>query len=886
MASEKNYTVTLLRIIATAFILICHIGTALAIGFVAQSFSVGVQIFLFISGFLYGRKEIRGVFSWIKNRVIRVMIPMLIYVVACLIVAVVVHSEFSWWSLPLYAFNVQGYAHFIEFIPQIKLIEGTEHLWFLTVLFICYGLTILVKKVHINREKMPKWLMVLICILIVLTTFAASYFGVRLDYILIYFIGYAISSFKVKTNWVTILISFGLAASFVVARFLLKRYCDEHGDIALYTQIVIPLSCIGLTLFLYFGLDWLVNITKNIKFFHAIYASKFTGFLDSVSYPIYICHYILIASSVSVFLLEIHVVLKVLIFLVGSFILGVALYFICLPINNSLIKRNNEPVIDNKGTDNLEAENTEAEVVEETAENENSEEAEVPTEEAPKEEKKEKEIKKESLKLNFIFNIIYQVVAVLSPIILTPKLSRVFGADYLGVKSYTFSIVYYFAIFGLLGLDMLGQRKIALVKDDLEKRSKTFWTIFVTRFSLVMMSTLLFVGYVFLFGGDEFQKVVFFCWTIYLFREMINPIWYLQGIEKYRFLSILSIISNIAYVVLTFVFINEKEQLPLYVIIFTAVPLLISLTYFPLVFKYTKFVKFTFKDMAISVKESFVYFVPTIATAIYSMVDKTMLGAFDESKVSAGLYEAAEKLVKVALAISTASYTIMRTRMSYLYGKQDKEKFSEQARIFTSFSMMLCWPIMLGVAAIAKDFVPVFFGDGFEEVINLSYVFAIIVPCLTISGLLQAIYIFPYGLQKEMDLYFIIIVVVNIGMNLLLIYFFGTIGAVISSVTSEAILATILIIRSRKVINIKHLFLCSIKYIISALAMFGVIIVISLFVNFPDGIKYQILKVAIEFVAGVLTYYAFCLILRDRFVWYYTRVAFNMVFRRKKKEAA
>lgn len=492
--------------------------------------------------------------------------------------------------------------------------------------------------------------------------------------------------------------------------------------------------------------------------------------------------------------------------------------------------------------------------------------------------KKSQEVKKESLKLNFIFNIIYQVVAVLSPIILTPRLSRVFGADYLGVKSYTFSIVYYFAIFGLLGLDLLGQRKIALVKDDIEARSKTFWTIFTTRFTLVFLSTALFVGYTFLFGGDEFQKVVFFCWTIYLIREMINPIWYLQGIEKYRFLSILSIISNIAYVVLSFIFINSKEQLPLYVIIFTAVPLLISLTYFPLVFKYTKFAKFTFKEMLISIKESFVYFVPTIATAIYSMVDKTMLGAFDASKVSAGLYESAEKLVKVALAISTASYTIMRTRMSYLYGKKDKEKYDEQSRIFISFSMMLCWPIMFGVIGIAKDFVPIFFGDGFEEVINLSYVFSIIVPCLTISGLLQAIYIFPHGLQKEMDIYFIIIVVVNIAMNLLLIYFFGTIGAVISSVTSEAILATILIIRSRKVINIKHMFLCSIKYIISAAAMLGAIFLISKFVD-----VYIIWKVVIEFLVGVFTYYIFCLILQDRFVLYYTRVAFRLVFRRKPK---
>ena len=170
----------------------------------------------------------------------------------------------------------------------------------------------------------------------------------------------------------------------------------------------------------------------------------------------------------------------------------------------------------------------------------------------------EEKIKSESLKSNFIFNLIYQVVVVLTPLVLTPKLSRIFQADYLGVKSYTFTIVYYFAVFGLLGLDMLGQRKIAIVKDDPEKRNKFFSTIFFTRFILVFLSSLLFVGYIFLFSSSGFERTIFLCWLIYLVREMINPIWFLQGIEKYKILSILNILSQIIYVVFTFVFIKSK----------------------------------------------------------------------------------------------------------------------------------------------------------------------------------------------------------------------------------------------------------------------------------------------------------------------------------------
>lgn len=481
--------------------------------------------------------------------------------------------------------------------------------------------------------------------------------------------------------------------------------------------------------------------------------------------------------------------------------------------------------------------------------------------------------KEESLHLNLIFNIISQVVTVLSPLIITPKLSRVFGADYLGVKSYTFSIVYYFAIFGVLGLDIYGQRKIAVEKDDLERRSKTFWTIYLTRFFLVLISTCLYFTYISLFSSTSFEKMVSLCWLIYLVREMINPIWFLQGIEKYRMLSIFGIISQLLYVVCTFVFINEKNALPLYIVFFTAIPLVISLCYFPTVAKNVFFVKIRLSDMIMSVKESIVYFVPTIATAIYSMVDKTMLGAFDTAKISTGLYEAAEKLVKVALAISTASFTIMRTRMSYLYGKEDWDIYNNNVKMFSSFSMMLCWPIMFGIMGITNDFVPVFFGAGFEEVIGLSYVFALVVPCLTTSGLLQAVYIFPFGKQKSMDYYYIFIVSVNVVMNLILISLIGTIGAIIATIFAEMLLAIILIVKANKDgIKVGYLLTCSTKYIASATIMFVAIKMVSRFVG--GGAIY---KVVIEFIIAVITYFVMCFILRDSFVIAQVNKVFNKV---------
>lgn len=467
----------------------------------------------------------------------------------------------------------------------------------------------------------------------------------------------------------------------------------------------------------------------------------------------------------------------------------------------------------------------------------------------------------ENLKINFVFNIVYQVVAVLSPLVVTPKISRVFGVDYIGIKSYTFSIVYYFAIFGVLGLDMLGQRRVALVKDDINLRSREFWIIYSTRFILVLISSLGYVGYTFIAPLSQMERTVSFCWIIYLFREMINPIWFLQGIEKYRLLSILGIISQVSYVLCTVIFVNYKNDLPLYIIFYTLIPLLISFCYFPPVLKSIVFIRPERKEMFSAVKESVIYFIPTVATAIYSMVDKTMLGLFDPQKISTGLYESAERLVKVALAISTASFTIMRTRMSYLYGKRDPHGYAVTTKKFTSFSLMLCWPIMFGIIGISKDFVPIFFGEGFEEVIGLSYIFSLVIPCLTVSGLLQAVFIFPYGLQKTMDIYYGIIVSINVVMNLVLISIMGTVGAIISSVFAEMLLAVILVFRARRSIDVKHIATGSIKYITASVVMLFVMKYISSVV-----LLNSISKVAIEFIVAIAVYFTVCIVLQEEFV--------------------
>ena len=53
---------------------------------------------------------------------------------------------------------------------------------------------------------------------------------------------------------------------------------------------------------------------------------------------------------------------------------------------------------------------------------------------------------KKSIAKNYIYNLVYQVLLLILPLITTPYISRVLGSENVGIYAYTYSIVTYFIL--------------------------------------------------------------------------------------------------------------------------------------------------------------------------------------------------------------------------------------------------------------------------------------------------------------------------------------------------------------------------------------------------------------------------------------------------------
>ena len=79
-----------------------------------------------------------------------------------------------------------------------------------------------------------------------------------------------------------------------------------------------------------------------------------------------------------------------------------------------------------------------------------------------------------STKKNFIYQSAYQLLLILLPLITAPYIARVLGSENAGVYSYTYTTANYFVVIAMLGLEQYGNRSIAKVRDDRNKRNQVF----------------------------------------------------------------------------------------------------------------------------------------------------------------------------------------------------------------------------------------------------------------------------------------------------------------------------------------------------------------------------------------------------------------------------
>lgn len=461
---------------------------------------------------------------------------------------------------------------------------------------------------------------------------------------------------------------------------------------------------------------------------------------------------------------------------------------------------------------------------------------------------------KKSITKNYIYNLCYQFVIIVAPLIVAPYIARVFGANGIGIYSYTQSIVTYFKLIATLGISLYAQIEIAYVQDDKGKRSQLFWEIIMIRLATTVISLLLFTVYA-LKSGD--YREIYLLQMIDLAAVIFDITWFFQGMEDFKKIAYRNIVIKIIEILLIFTFVKTAKDLWIYILCYGLTAFLANISLWTFLRKYIVFVKLKRLRFINHLKPIFFLFIPQIATQIYTVLDKTLLGAITGSRVENGYYEQAQKIVRTALMIITAFGAVMLSRIANEFSENRKDKIQDYIYNSFRFTLFLALPIMFGFISVADSFVPWFFGTGYDKVIILLKILSPIVLCIGLSNVVGMQYLVPQKRQKEFTLSVTLGAVINVIISLALIPGLKSIGAAIASVVAELIVIVIQIYYIRKEISLISILGFGKNYLVSSLLMMGVMLLIEK-LNHASFIT-----MLLQIVAGIVTYFVLLTIMKD-----------------------
>lgn len=248
-------------------------------------------------------------------------------------------------------------------------------------------------------------------------------------------------------------------------------------------------------------------------------------------------------------------------------------------------------------------------------------------------------------------------------------------------------------------------------------------------------------------------------------------------------------------------------------------------------------------------------FIPQIATQVYVQLNRTMLGVM-VNETASGYYQYSDNLVKLILALVTATGTVMLPHVANAVSHGDMKKVNQMLYKSFDFVSAVAVPMMFGLAAISLTLAPKYYGPGYDPVGPAMMIESIVILMIAWSNALGVQYLLPIHHQKQFTISVTVGAVVNIILNFPLIHFYGLNGAMWSTVLSEISVTLYQLIAVRGLLSYRTLFNSLWKYLVSGVVMFLPVFWMN------THLKDSWLMMGFEVIVGIIIYTIMMLVLR------------------------
>lgn len=435
----------------------------------------------------------------------------------------------------------------------------------------------------------------------------------------------------------------------------------------------------------------------------------------------------------------------------------------------------------------------------------------------------------QSLKKNFIYNAILTMSGYIFPLMVYPYVSRVLGVANIGVCNFVDSIVEYFTILSMMGMNTIGIREIAKCKNDQQKLDNVFSQLFSLNTLTTITAIIILIIATNIVPKFAPYKDLLYIGVGKLFFNYMLINWFFQGLENFKYIAARTIFVKILFVISVFLFVKTETDVKLYYF-------LVALTWagngiinFIYAKKYVSF-NFTLKFNKAIIGSFFILGVYWFMNSMYTTLNVAFLG-FATNAIEVGYYTTANKLLTVIMTMFTALTSVMVPRVSVALKSNDNSEAKALIRKAINALMLFAIPLIFFVFPFSQELIYLMSGKGYE---GATTPLQIMTPLFFLVGYDQIIVLqtlLPMGKDKDILRNSILAASVGIISNIFLTLNFGKNGSAIVLILAELSVLLSSQFCVTKYLGLKIPFKLIIKHIIGFSPIIIICYVIKYFIN-------------------------------------------------------
>ena len=416
---------------------------------------------------------------------------------------------------------------------------------------------------------------------------------------------------------------------------------------------------------------------------------------------------------------------------------------------------------------------------------------------------------KKSLLSNFFSLTALQMVNYILPLIVIPYLFSTLGAEKFGLIIFAQAIVMYFGLFINYGFNLSGTREISIHRENTKKISEIYSSITIIKLLFLFIAFIVFILMVFSF--DKFSGD----WKLYLFtfgtlvESILFPVWFFQGMERMKYITIIYTISKIVVTISIFIVIKSADDyfiVPVLYFIGSLLSGILSVYILRKLFNVQLHIS-SFNQIADQLKNGWHLFISNIAINMYRSANILILG-FLTNNLYVGYYALAEKVIK---ALQALMGPISETLYPYIAKKSSKQNLKSSLvdifKIAKYYFVILAFISSL-VILLAPFGVKILSGSYINNVILDMRILSLVVLFGGLNYLFGIIGLINLGYKKYFMKSVLIAGSVNVILCSILSLYLQDIGAAIALSSSELILFLILTNKLYRLKNVEEQNIC------------------------------------------------------------------------------